>query len=54
MISTKEVIVLNNELKKGLAKWALSVAGLIACYLIFGEIGILFGVGLAYVIISYM
>ena len=43
---------MNDELKKGLIKWALSVAGVIACYLIFGSIGILFGVGLAYVIIS--
>lgn len=45
---------MNDEFKNALRKWALSIAGLIACYIIFGNIGILFGCGLGYVIIAYM
>ena len=45
---------MNSELGKGLCKWALAVISLIANFLIFGDIGILFGVGLAYVFIRYL
>lgn len=39
---------------KALLKWAICCIGLIVLYLIFGDIGILFAVGLAYVVIAYM
>lgn len=39
--------------KKALAKWGICCGGLIALYLIFGDIGILFAVGLAYVVCKY-
>lgn len=45
---------MNPELKKGLLKWVLCVISLIANFLIFGDIGILFGVGLCFVFIKYL
>lgn len=39
---------------KALLKWVLSVVGLCACYYIFGNIGIVFGITLAYVIVYYL
>lgn len=38
---------------KALTKWFLSCLSLIIFYAIFGDVGILFGVGLSYVIIYY-
>ena len=45
---------MNPEFRKGLLKWALCVAGIIGCFLIFGDCGIVFGAGLCFVIIRYM
>lgn len=45
---------MNSKFKKGLLKWGLSCLGIVLTYEIFGNIGILFGVGLCYVIISYL
>ena len=39
---------------KALLKWAICCAALIGLYLVFGDIGILFAVGLDYVVIAYM
>jgi len=43
-----------NPLAKGIAKWACAVASIIFNYLIFGEIGIVFGLALAYVFVTKM
>lgn len=45
---------MNRKFRKALLKWGLSCLGLILTFEIFGDIGILFGVGLCYVIISYL
>ena len=45
---------MNPKFRKALIKWGLSCLGLILTFEIFGNIGILFGVGLCYVIISYL
>lgn len=45
---------MNQNLRKGLTKWAVSCVSLIAFYLIFGDIGILFALGLSFVVIKYL
>ena len=40
------------EFKKGLLKLAVACLGFIGCYLVFGDIGIVFGAGLAYLAIK--
>ena len=45
---------MNHKFRKALIKWGLSCMGIILTYELFGNIGILFGVGLIYVIISYL
>lgn len=40
------------EFKRGLTKWATACIGFVGCYLVFGNIGILFGAGLAYLAIT--
>lgn len=37
-----------------LKKWVAAVLSLILCYVIFGDIGIVFGVGLAAIFIKYL
>lgn len=43
---------MNKELIKGLIKWAGSVTAICVFYLLLGDLGILFGVGLALVLIT--
>ena len=39
---------------KALRKWAVACLGFFGCYMLFGDIGIIFGVGLAYVAVKYL
>lgn len=40
--------------KKAVIKWASSIAGFLGCYLIFGDIGILFGLAWIGIVILFM
>ena len=40
-------------MKKALIKWAISCIALIVLYYIFGDIGILFAVGLTFILFKY-
>lgn len=43
---------MNKELVRGLIKWLGSVTAICVLYLLLGDIGLLFGVGLSFVLIT--